>query len=63
MAATHHVYAICWGGGNRRYLQEEFYGNRYRCEKFLKDRVRAGRMTHFLFISKMDIDKATRRYL
>lgn len=62
MGNIYHVYAKCWAPG-RLYLQTEYTGPRYQCEKFVKDRVRTGRPTHFLFVSKLDINKASKRYL
>ena len=59
---THHVYSRC-NGGHGIYLQTEFTGSKWFCEKFIRDRVRQGRPTHFLFISRMDHDKATRCHL
>ena len=56
----YHVYSHCTG--HRRYLRTEFTGSRYQCEKFIRDAARAGRPTHFMFVSKLDYEAATRRY-
>ena len=56
----YHVYAHCLG--HQRYLKTEFTGSRYQCEKYIKNRVRQGLPTHFLFISKLDYEAACRRY-
>jgi len=56
-----YVYSKCFA--HEVYLQIECAGTRYACERFIRLRVRAGRPTHFLFISKLDIVRATRRYL
>ena len=57
----YHVYAICHGRG--LYLQTQTSGTRYHCEKFIKTRTRQGLPTHFLLISTLDIDSASKRYL
>lgn len=57
----YHVYAICHG--HELYLREQFSGTRYQCEKFIKARVSQGLPTHFLLISKLHIDAASKRYL
>lgn len=56
-----YVYAKC--AAHSLYLQIEFSGTRGQCERFIRGRARAGRPTHFLFVSTLDIVKATRRYL
>ena len=56
----YHVYAHCFG--NCRYLKTVFTGSRYQCGKFIRDAARAGRPTHFMFVSKLDYEAATRRY-
>lgn len=56
----YHVYSHCMG--HCRYLRTEFTGSRYQCEKFIRDAARQGRPTHFMFVSKLDYEAATRRY-
>lgn len=62
MAKEHHVYAKC-SGRKEPYLQTQFTGTRAACDKYIRDRVRNGQPTHFLFISTLDLDAAARRYL
>jgi len=57
----HHVYSKC-NAGRGIYLQCDYTGTRAQCETYLRHLRRAGRMTHFYFISKLDIGSATRRY-
>lgn len=59
---THRVYAKCFGGRDC-YLQVMFEGNRYQCQRYVRERARNGSPTHFLFISSLDLDAASRRYL
>lgn len=61
-ADTHHVYSKCTAGG-KMYLQTSYTGTRSECSKFIGSRVRQNLPTHFMFISKLDIDKASKRYL
>ena len=56
----YHVYSHCVG--HSRYLRTEFSGSRYQCERFIKNRVRQGLPTHYMFISKLDYEAACRRY-
>lgn len=62
MGAVSHVYAKC-SAGNRTYLETMFSGSRYLCETYIRNRVRQGLPTHFLFISKMNAEDAARRWL
>lgn len=62
MKPTYKVYARC-NGGHGTYLQQEFEGSRYQCEKYLKDKVHQRRPTHFNLISTLPIEVARRRYV
>ncbi len=54
------VYSQC-RASRRNFLQPEFHGTRSECNRFISDRARQGRPTHFSFLSSMDRRKATRR--
>jgi hypothetical protein len=56
------VYAICSTGHELR-LEQMAEGTRGACARFIRMRVRMRLPTHFLFVSSMDIDAASRRYL
>jgi len=62
MGAVSHVYAKC-SGGREVYLQTMHTGTRHSCEKYIRERVRQGLPTHFLFISKMKTEEAAKRWL
>lgn len=59
----HHVYARCTGRGPEQYLQAEFRGTRSQCETYLRAKARWGLPTQAYFISCLNIDRASRRYL
>lgn len=69
MSTECHVYARCSGSPTKypatdgQHLTTEFSGTRHECDKFVETRRRNNRPTHFLFISSLDIDAATRRHL
>lgn len=59
---NYYVYAKC--GGHRIHLEQAYEGRtRCECEKHIESLARQGRMTHFLFISKLDMNDAKRRYI
>jgi hypothetical protein len=54
----HHVYSLNAFGS----ITETFTGTRSQCETYLRQLQRAGRMTHFYVISKLDHARALKRY-
>lgn len=56
-----HVYARC-KAGRKSYLQKLFTGTRPECKGFVQQRVAAGQPTHFLEVSSLETDAATRKF-
>jgi len=54
----HHVYSRNAFGS----ITEAFTGTRSQCRTYLRQLQRAGRMTHFYLISKLDDTQALKRY-
>lgn len=54
----HHIYSRDAFGG----ITETFTGTRSQCQTYLRNLKRAGRMTHFYVISKLDHARALKRY-
>ena len=57
----HHVYSRCHG--HRQYLECNFTGTRSQCLTYLRHLRKAGRPTHFYFVSTLDHHAATKRYI
>lgn len=57
--STHHIYSVNAGGGITAVYTAS---SRYKCERYLLNLRRAGRMTHFYRISTLSYDAALRRY-
>lgn len=56
------VYSKC-AGRKEIYLEQNFEGSRYECEKYINTLHKNNRPTHFYFISSLEIEKASKRYL
>lgn len=54
----HHVYSRNAFGS----ITETFTGTRSQCQTYLRQLQRAGRMTHFYVISKLEYTQALKRY-
>jgi hypothetical protein len=61
MTTTCHVYAKCTAG-RRHFLQEVFKGSRTECNTHVKQRTRNGQPTHFLEVSSLAIEAATKKF-
>ena len=59
MAKEHHVYSHDHGG---TITQHKTFPSRYAAERYIKDLARAGRATHFYFVSSLGYYDAVKRY-
>lgn len=53
-----YVYSKCWAG-NKNYLRVDFTGTKYMCQKFISNQP----YQHWYFVSCLQPDKATKRYM
>lgn len=63
MNREYHVYAICKGSSPDQYLTREMSGTRRKCEAYIRQKVRAGRPTHFNVVSSRDWEAAEKAFL
>lgn len=57
-----HVYSVC-NTGHKLVLRVDTTGTRWHCRKFVRDRARMGRPTHYMHVSSLCFEAAERKFL